>query len=718
MSRNRRREWQVEVEHTPTGNIVEPPVVGSPTRTPQVNGLPEIKIPVKKSSKWDKTVWDDAPLTVYYKGERQNIEQLERVEQREGETILIGRGGIELRNIVNREFKRERSAVVAGDLITDATSYTADTTKVTGDTDENVTVDTRTTTSEFQNALDATDTSTIPVTVDNGSVKLQQSCFTDNKDGVASAELGFDRYVNASAPTLGGEFGQFGDTISTSFTPQYDLDSSNLSIDARFEPFDSTGDGEYNDGPPLTITINGPDIAETSIGGFADRHSFAITDLRWQTIASYGGSTLSAGNTYTITIELDKTTDDTYDEFVVDVLAPYDTRFNYTFDNQVNSPGGHLDGPELFPDSLTVDFDQVPAPRGVSGVRAETTFDNTTGNQALAVSNDGTTFKSAQNTQTIEKDFTDVGSGVTLRATFSRYGSQTGATPLTGIEGQQIDDYTLKADLTSAPFVIDQTFNDQARRALNSVARTGDFVWEFQIDNDGTKRVVFTPSDSRTDSRDVPINNFSIKTDNAKVYQRIILFGSTTRVDGESVTLATNPPASLNNDYLVEASETVRDASTDTLYERGVDYNISYKDGTIEPTGSGALSAGDVVTISYSQRVRASVTDSNAPADPNTEVVTVPEASTPELAEVVARRIVEKVSVVEETVDITIPADVPRVSAVEALQIEDLPSEKVFQIKSVEATPDEIVIRAGTRESLDVVTEQLQSQLKTVSKKA
>jgi hypothetical protein len=131
------------------------------------------------------------------------------------------------------------------------------------------------------------------------------------------------------------------------------------------------------------------------------------------------------------------------ERLLVDVIVVYDDRFSYTFDDATDADD-LLAGPETRPDAVRVRPTVVETPARVTEIALTTTFDDTTGKQALATSLDGETWDETANTQTVTNGYpSSIREQAYGRATLSRYGSRSTASPTEGYEGQALRDYTL-----------------------------------------------------------------------------------------------------------------------------------------------------------------------------------------------------------------------------------------------------------------------------------
>lgn len=721
MVRTRKDDWFVRVQH-PNGNWAEPDVVGQPTRNPKVNGLPGVRIPIRDDSKWNDSIWEEQAMEVYYKGERQPIEQFERLERTESTTAIIGRGGIELRNVVDTEYTEEETTTVAEEVITNNSPYTPNVDEVTGGAEQNVQIDTATTTSDFNNRTSGIQ-NTDPVIISNDELRLAQTNWVfEGEDDVVSSLRAYDFYSDGEATGVGGDFSSTTDDATHTFNVDYTIEDWSLQIRRNITPHED-GDDEAHI-PAMAIHVNGEQVIQ-----FADGASYGPTffdNVQWDSYSqdTDGLSPLTPGqNTIEITIEsasydFSNDEEDGYGEYLIDVISIYDERFNYTFDNEVNSPSGYLDGPELYPDQFDVEFDSVSPARAVAGGRVESSWNSVATNQQVGLSNDvGVTYNTANNTDTFETDFSSAGTTLRFRARLSRYGSRTTATPATGHLGQTIQDYTLYADLQTIPFVINTTLNDRLVDVLNNIAGTGNFVWQFDIDNDGNKTIEFTTNRQRQTVKNLNLNSFSIDKELSNVVEKVIVFGGTNSVARETITANHGTAIQMEHTYIKEGSESVNESNGPASYVRGGDYDINYRTGEITTLSAGNITDGESLDVDYDWKIRSTATVTGA-TDPRTEVVEIPELTTQELANNIASRLLNELSVLEETVDLSVPATVTDFSAIDALRVEELPTDETFQIKSIQGTPESIEISAGNRESLQDLTEQITSQLKNVSRQS
>lgn len=261
------------------------------------------------------------------------------------------------------------------------------------------------------------------IRVQNGSLNLLQSCFVSEAEDIARAGATTVPDGDASNGTVVNFTNSSGDLLSTSVSPEYDIPAGNVDLAIRNDAQDS-----------YTITVEVDGVSQsTAFTGSAG--------LSWDTITLDDG--LSAGD-HTIRISGESFPSETGD-VDLDVVAVRDNRFTYTDDNTVNG-NGYLDGPELYPDQETLLFETAITQRDVSEATLSQTWDDTSGNQFIELANDGSTFTTANNSSSLTVTFANALKDVDTRVGMSRYGSTTGQTPLTGINGQSIDVHTLFGD--------------------------------------------------------------------------------------------------------------------------------------------------------------------------------------------------------------------------------------------------------------------------------
>jgi len=130
----------------------------------------------------------------------------------------------------------------------------------------------------------------------------------------------------------------------------------------------------------------------------------------------------------------------------IGAFAAFDDRFSYTFDNNPDA-NGLLDGPELYPDLTVIDSaESTVLPTAFARGRLRTVWNDTSGNQFIGISADGSNFITTPNTQVITEDLGDTNSAF-ARLGIGRYSpnGERSVTPKFGYETQTVDSSVLAA---------------------------------------------------------------------------------------------------------------------------------------------------------------------------------------------------------------------------------------------------------------------------------
>jgi hypothetical protein len=151
----------------------------------------------------------------------------------------------------------------------------------------------------------------------------------------------------------------------------------------------------------------------------------------------------------------------------VDVAAIFNNNFSYNFPGSVDA-NNRLAGPELFPDVQEVVYETASTRRPVSSVTANEGYNNTDGQQFIAVSNDGgATFQRFDNTDEATGNFSDTNTSPKAKLGLSRGGSRTATSPTQGFIGQTVSTHEL---LGGAEGI---TPTDIGAAEARAIARTG-----------------------------------------------------------------------------------------------------------------------------------------------------------------------------------------------------------------------------------------------------
>jgi len=259
--------------------------------------------------------------------------------------------------------------------------------------------------------------STDPLQISNGQLTTQQSSF------IFDAPTNIDSTNGTTLTTtnaLGGttvELQSSGDFIERAFNVDYEWPDGNVFAGIRAE---SSGDA-----PELTGFLDG-----TPFSIFGAGVSFG---MRWFEGPGSNLDALSPGR-HTIRVEVGNSSTGSV---LVDALHVRDDRFNYTFDNTTDN-SDNLSGPENHPDAFQTQLKTIATQRDVTQASVSQNWTNTANNQSISLRIGTDPYTTATNTQTLTVNGGPART-IDVRATLSRYASNTTTTPTTGDAGQAIN---------------------------------------------------------------------------------------------------------------------------------------------------------------------------------------------------------------------------------------------------------------------------------------
>jgi hypothetical protein len=298
-------------------------------------------------------------------------------------------------------------------------------------------VQTASTTSEFSSLLSigATD----PIEITNDRVQLLQSGFffeAEDAFSLSGQSSDTDASEGETETLLGGS----ADSDTASFTTSYEIPASNVGVGLRIKDLDSDNDGG-TEGTAFDVEINGETVLSANSRIIPQPPSFT-----WVT-GSGIGSNLSSG-THSVSITGTGNTTDGNASTLIDAVFVYDNRYNYTFDNTVDTDN-HLSGPQLYPDAFEITFPSTTTNFNITRGKVDSTWSDVSNQQRLQVQFDANWLPdngNEDNTQVV-----DVSSPVTTRslrgrARLSRHGSRTTATPTSGFLSQELQGWSLEID--------------------------------------------------------------------------------------------------------------------------------------------------------------------------------------------------------------------------------------------------------------------------------
>jgi len=215
------------------------------------------------------------------------------------------------------------------------------------------------------------------------------------------------------------------DFIEFEFEFPYDVPSGESFADFYYTCTNFTGEGE--------VTINGT-VVET----------FSFNDRTVENSLNGSGTVdkaFEAGETNTMRIELTSVSNS---RIVIDTMQVIDdggreAGWNITRGGTFDANTASFDAPELAPDLQEVLLSEFPTRRDITEARAELTIDDTTNQQFIELSNDGTNFVRTDNSSTASASFANPNRGLFVRLGLSRWAAESLTTPSEGDSGQAVD---------------------------------------------------------------------------------------------------------------------------------------------------------------------------------------------------------------------------------------------------------------------------------------
>jgi len=604
------------------------------------------------------------------------------------------------------------------DLVSNNTGYATDVDDTDAETQENVTVQDPSGESDLSGVLSPA--ATTPVIVTNGGVKPAQTCFTregENADRAESITGSDASYSDGTAERLDEDGSVDGPTAFA----EYDF-TLNYTVPADEWDFAVRHNTKNQGGPELRWILqhangNSYTLADTGLG-------FSFQNVRFDQLGDtifddYTGPDLTSGD-YTLRCVVDNT-DASIGTYIydIDVIAPHDNRYQYTFDNTVDV-NGYLDGPELYPPSVDAVFDAYRSAFSITGGDVTATLTDTSNNQALALSNDfGSTYPiSGSNTTSVGGDFASPGAALNLKATLSRYspsGAQS-ATPRFGYDAQRLDGYTLQADISFEALLIDDKFDNNLTDVLNDIARD-QYIWSYQIQG-GTPTLAWTEREQRIGSDDPELEDAQI-TKQGETWDSVTIKASNVPVSNEQFT-ASASFVDLAESDLQTGSESVYDGGTNAQFERGTDYEMDYSNGEIRILSGGGMTGGTDYLIDYRHEVKGTHT---VTSPPDRELVeTVPGIVSDRQAEQIAYVVAEvepEVNTPRYEGQLIVPSVDARFDPLEALPLDNLDLPDVATPLSIggqpEVTPRGLVFNVGSAPPLESQLSGIRDRVQKVS---
>lgn len=702
------RGWHVIVEDT-LGNIYTPDVVGEPSGGSRLNDLPRVEIPVARAERWsDSAEWERAPMRVYRDGERLPIEQIDTTRQETDRSVLVGVGGVELRERVAVDVIEEDAHLTAEGLLGD-TSYAANVDDPAAATTADLLQQSADTETEWADVLTETAGPTdVFETTGTGVLRTRQTAyFVEAEDGQVSN--GSEQIESSSDRWSGGrvvEYEQQGLNTYLDVTPttDHEIPDGEVGIAIRTQ---QPGNGHYG----FTVELDGVAVESVSADVLADGEDAPD----WFVLSGDFGSALAAGE-HTLRVQFDDSTATDDGRIYLDCVCLYDDRYDPGFTESVSD--NTLEGPDLYPSGIQAQTVDAVSVRQVIGGRLETGINDTTGSQAVAISNDsGGTWIEASNSATVEGEFASGSTSIRARFTLGGFDSDPSTSPAGRTAPQAVDLYSLYADLEDTPLLANRSWDQTLLTILQDIASYGNFIFEVVWDSAaGSIAVEWTQAGQQTVSVDPTLVDYSVSTDYSSVHRRAVIYGTSIPRSTNDVVADPGTWQPLDDDWLLETGERVVDANSGTEYERSVDYELEPNAGRIRPLSTGDIDAGDGLDVSYDRRIRGTFESEDYTGDYPVYVDDVPAITTERNANAAALAIVQEASDPLVTASVTIDRE-PGISLVEAIDLEQLPVDEPLEVWSADNSPGQVSMQLGNREEISETVRQIQSRLGATSRK-
>lgn len=686
--------WHVKIDHA-DGHTLTPRLRDDPQIEQQVNGLPQLEIPVPRDTKWQAEGFEDAPVRVWRDGVPQPVDTLVDVEVTEAETTLTAGGGEALKQRVQRSVQFEDAHVVAEDLVSSNTPYEV-TVDDPADSVDEVLMQSVDSEAEWESVLAG-----YPFPADDpryvtsgGALATHQSAlFRRGEDfDTSNGWTAFfaDRFEGGTAYRSSA----IGTDIRWDITTDYTIPSGSLEVAVRFGYQGTTH-------PGVEVQFGGTTVLSFS----ADTDIFGGGDQRWVTQTSAPGVDFSG--TETLRVDVTGAASDS-SSIYVDSVVVYDSRYTEGITDDDLTDGGRLSWPHLHPSAIQSETSDASALNQVVGGRIDSTWDSTANNQAVALSNDqgGTYPVSASNSETVDGSFPSSSGQIRARVTQSYYDS--GGGPVVNDAGQTVDLLEVYADQEETPVLIDRTFDGRLVEVLTQIAEDKNFVYELRRDRDGFS-FEMAQLGQRSSDADPSVAQYSVSKNTGDVVEKAVIKGGSQVREGEQATANHGTWVALDQDNLVAGGEAVTDGAG-TQYERGTDYEMDYLDGELKTLSAGSITDGDTLTLSYQYKPVASYTKAGV-SDPKTVVRSLPAIQSEQTAEQVAYYLVLEFGDPIYSATITIP-DSAGWSVIDEVAPSQVPTAgAALQTKAIETSPEATVIRAASEEGLDEAIQRINSRL-------
>ena len=713
------RGWYLEVDHPDNEQPVTPTVLEDAEWRPRLNGQPEIRVPVPRSSTWEDHDVEGSTVRAWKDGTRLPIDELQTTERDETRDVLVAVGGAKLEDdIEGVEFPEADAHVAAEEVITQELGWVANVDNPQTDAREDIRVLQADASSDYDadTIEERPFPDTSPLTVFNGEVYARQTgWFTEAENADGDGATYFADQEGSPGAWSGGQTVQLqpGQTREFDFATDYAIPQNDVKARLVFAAPTAPAPGleiriDVDGGGTTTLESFGEGALDSDADQF-DLQSFG-TNLNPSSVGE-----LPAGN-HTLEVQVDTGSSN---EIYLDFVHIRDGRFSYDTDD-ITPVDGVVTGWQERPAAIDITFAPVTSVEQVVAGRIDVELVGGEAPVALGLRNDqsdGWTETTGVTSHSV--DFAEPSQLVQARVTLGRTGSEVASGEF-GDEPHRLDLTNIYADLVNTPVLIDFTHSGTIERLLNRIADAGDFIWEVRRapDADAPYRIEWTQPGQRVADAEPTLVSFSGQRSIQESYQRVIAEGKSTRITEQTFTTPSQNglAVGLGNAPIDTGSETVYDVGDrSTEYERLIDYEIDHYEGSLTPLEGGAMDPDTEYQIDYEWRFEGRY-ERPGVDDPDTLRESFPDAASDRECEQLALAVVREVAAPLEEAEVTIRETDPGRSLVASIPTEELPFEGPLEVRDISSDAREVTLTLGSRESAGDVVDNLRDRLSAVAR--
>lgn len=423
---------------------------------------------------YDETLedWTFAEAHLYHGSDHLFAGELVRVESDEGSatTRLSGYGapGLALkRGDAVTSYTDEVGYTALQDYLDNYSTIGGTVTATSGTSVSGIDIESLTSTADFASAA-GTPGASEPWEAASGEIHLVESAHfveaenADVHNGSTTADASASGGYTVSVIDISNDW-------SHTFSLNHTIADGDVGLRLLVESTDGTN-------PEFDVTVGGTTVQTYPTDSL-------VSGRQWL-LVSFATSPGSISGNVTVTIE---PTGASAGNLYLDAVCLYDTNYSHTFDTSVDANGA-LNGPEPYPDEVTIDFAAVASGYRIQEVSIDATFNDTTGVQAIGWSEDGTTWNDTSNTGTVtdaavtSNTLTTVYGRITLGRTDA--GTTPTTTPTDGTVSQALTDWTLSINGDTVGVIEDETVNGTHFQNIQKLAKRAGLRWYLAHDPD------------------------------------------------------------------------------------------------------------------------------------------------------------------------------------------------------------------------------------------